>query len=154
MWMFPATRLRHCITWQYHPITYANKHIFSSEPHQPTQRHKTAGPCGLPCQAHIQQPRKRRAQPWRFAPEIGGKCDTTWISKMAKIMDPVLPTVSILRFWAIILGALLEVPLHTIQASHMRLIAEDALNSLPRDVSPVKLGAILRSCQHHRDSQC
>ena len=29
----------------------------------------------------------------------------SWTSKMAKMMDPILPIVSILRYWAIILGS-------------------------------------------------
>ena len=31
--------------------------------------------------------------------------DITWTSKMAKIMDPILPILSVLRCWAIILGS-------------------------------------------------
>ena len=31
---------------------------------------------------------------------------------MAKIMDPILPLLSILGYWAILLGALLEVQVH------------------------------------------
>ena len=31
--------------------------------------------------------------------------DVDWTSKMAKMMDPTLPIVSILRYWAITLGS-------------------------------------------------
>ena len=34
-----------------------------------------------------------------------GICAFTWTSKMAKIMDPILPILSILGYWAIILGS-------------------------------------------------
>ena len=37
-----------------------------------------------------------------FPPELGY---TTWTSKMAKIMDPILPTLCILGYWHIILGS-------------------------------------------------
>ena len=30
---------------------------------------------------------------------------STWTSKMAKIIDPILPVLSILGYWAIILGS-------------------------------------------------
>ena len=30
---------------------------------------------------------------------------STWTSKMAKIMDPILPILAILGYWAIILGS-------------------------------------------------
>ena len=32
----------------------------------------------------------------------------TWTSNMAKIMGPILPKLSVLGYWAILLGALLE----------------------------------------------
>ena len=44
------------------------------------------------------------ASPWLLETGLGALLGGTWTSKMAKIMDPTLPLLSVLGFWAIILG--------------------------------------------------
>ena len=66
------------------------------------ERHQVQGP----------SPGPRVLWPWRALSAVYKDgllheklLGATWTSKMAKIMEPILPTVSLLRYWAITLGS-------------------------------------------------